>query len=773
MAKQNIMRNKKIQIFTILLLLVNIAFSQTARIKGFIYDKSDGEPVMFCNVMLKGTQLGVSTDIDGFYSISNVPAGKQIIVVSNLGYTTIEINVEVKEGEMVSKNLSIAKSSIVLQDIEISADKQENKTQVKTSLIKVTPKQIKQVPSVGGEPDLAQYIQTLPGVVFTGDQGGQLYIRGGSPIQNKLTMDGMIIYNPFHSIGLFSVFDSDIIKNADIYTGGFNAEYGGRISSIMDITMRDGNKKRFAGKVSVSPFGSKVLLEGPLKKQDISSNSGSASYIFSGKTSYLEQSSKLLYSYIDTAGLPFNYTDLYGKVSLNGASGSKINLFGFKFSDQVKYQHLTNMNWDTWGVGGNIVVVPSGSSVLIKANMAYSKYGITMGDSESYPKFSSIGGFNGGISFTYFMGKNELKYGIELLGFTTDYTFYNSLNRKLQDKQNTTEAAGYIKYKYTYGNLILEPSFRMHYYQSLSETSPEPRLGLKYNITENLRFKFAGGFYSQNLIAATSDQDVVNLFYGFLSGPEDLQSTFDGEEVTSRLQKARHAIAGVEYDLTNRISINLEGYYKQNTQLATLNRNKIYDDNQLNFDKPDYLKKDFIIEVGDAYGFDFVTKYDYKRLYVWAVYSLGYVTRFDGYKSYSPHYDRRHNVNLVVAYTFGEDLNWDFGLRWNLGSGFPFTQTQGFYEKIEFENINSNYTTSNGSMGIQYGDLNKGQLPYYHRLDISLKRKFEFSNNTTLLATASVTNAYNRENIFYFDRIEYKRVNQLPLMPSIGVSLTF
>ena len=122
------------------------------------------------------------------------------------------------------------------------------KTEVKVATIKISKKDLEMVPTIGGEPDLAQYMQVIPGVVFTGDQGGQLYIRGGSPIQNKVLLDGMIIYSPFHSIGLFSVFDSDIIRNTDVYTGGFNAEYGGRISSIMDIKTIDGNKKEFGGK---------------------------------------------------------------------------------------------------------------------------------------------------------------------------------------------------------------------------------------------------------------------------------------------------------------------------------------------------------------------------------------------------------------------------------------------------------------------------------------------------------------------------------------------
>ena len=187
------------------------------------------------------------------------------------------------------------------------------KTEVKAAAIKVSKKDLEMIPTIGGEPDIAQYMQIIPGVVFTGDQGGQLYIRGGSPVQNKVLLDGMIIYSPFHSIGLFSVFDSDIIKSTDVYTGGFNAEYGGRISSIMDINTIDGNKKNLSGKVSANTFGSKIFLEGPVTK-------GKSSFIVSAKNSYLDKTSNYIYKdpilFFDDKGLPYSYFDLYGKLTL-------------------------------------------------------------------------------------------------------------------------------------------------------------------------------------------------------------------------------------------------------------------------------------------------------------------------------------------------------------------------------------------------------------------------------------------------------------------------
>jgi len=149
---------------------------------------------------------------------------------------------------MLQRRYLLKPSSQMLQAVQVDAEGQRRVQETRTSVITITPKDMAMMPSIGGSPDFAQYLQILPGIVSTGDQGGQLYVRGGTPIQNMLLLDGMLIYNPFHSIGLFSVFDTEIISTADVYTGGFGAEFGGRISSVMDIKTRDGNKKRVAGK---------------------------------------------------------------------------------------------------------------------------------------------------------------------------------------------------------------------------------------------------------------------------------------------------------------------------------------------------------------------------------------------------------------------------------------------------------------------------------------------------------------------------------------------
>ncbi len=772
-----------------LLLLTLLGVSQNATIRGFVYNKANGEPVAFSNVYLKGTTSGASTDLNGYFSINKVNPGSYTLLVTNLEFDTISEKITIKAGEILNKKFFSDKGGIVLNAVDVSADMVDKIETPNVAVQKIDPVAINKLPSVG-EPDLAQYLQVLPGVVFTGDQGGQLYIRGGLPIQNKVLLDGMVIYNPFHSIGLFSVFDNDIMRNADVYSAGFGAEYGGRTSSIMDITTRDGNKKHLSGKVSASTFGAKLTLEGPLKKLK-EDGKGSSSFLLSGKTSYLPQTSKTLYPYANKTnsdGLPFYYTDLYGKVSFNGNNGSKVSLFGYNFNDKVIYKDLASFNWTSFGGGSNFILIPQNSTLLIEGNFAYSQYKINyQGSTETDKKSSSVGGFNGGFNFLKYFGRNELKYGFELVGTNTNYELQNPNLAKITYAKNSLELGAYMKFRWLDKKkwIVLEPSFRLQYFASFNNLSPEPRLQGKVNFTKKIRLKFAGGLYSQSLMSASSDRDVVNLFYGFINGPENLPIEYknkNNETVTTKgvIQKSRHLVAGFEIDLFKHLEIQIEGYQKYFTQMASVNRDKLFDDTPENADKLDANKKDFIMEQGEATGLDFTAKYERKRFYFWAVYSLTYNKRYTGNTAsgdvfeYAPIFDRRHNVNLVGTYTFGKKRNLDLSIRWNYGSGFPFTPTKGYYPQVDFNNqFTYDYTTANANLGYVPGDYNSRRLPDYHRMDISLKWLYNINEKTKLEVNIGATNVYNRENIFYYDRVRNKRVNQLPILPNINISYKF
>lgn len=762
--------------------------AQTGTIKGFVYEAENREPSAFTPVSLVGTSFGAITDVDGYFSISKLPGGNYTLRVIFAGFDTLTKPVSVREGQIVSELVYIKRSITQLGGVVVTQERREAEGRVQISVTQLTPKQIERLPSYGGQGDLAQYLQVIPGVVITGDQGGQLYIRGGSPIMNKVMMDGMVLYNPFHSIGLFSVFDNDIIRNADVMTAGFNAEYGGRVSSMMDITTRDGNKQRLSGKVAASTFAGKVLLEGPLKKQ-VNPGDGASSFLLNFKHSYLNESSKSLYAFVDTAGLPFSFTDAYGKVSLNAANGSKVNLFGFRFADGVRYRSVSDLEWINTGGGANFVLAPSGSAVLIDGVFAISNYEIQLKERELQPRTSSINSFNGGLNFKYFVGENEAKYGVDIVGVKTNFNYYNSIGLGLSQQKISTEIAAYFNYKIKVKRLVLDPGIRAHYYATPSVMSLEPRFGFKYNLSNpdatvekwpKVRVKGAVGRYSQNLIAAQSDRDVVNLFYGFLTAPEDLPSTFKEEDGSVRdvkdpIQRADHAVFGFEVDLSKRFKANIEGYIKDFKQVTNLNRDKQFEDTPEFSNQPEELRKDFVLERGKAYGGDILLKYELdQKLYLWGVYSLNFVERWDGKRVYNPIWDRRHNMNFVASYTFGKFNSWKASARWNYGSGFPFTPTQGFYEELPFTGgIGQDLPTANGNLGILYGDLNSKRLPDYHRLDLGVTKTWKFSERQQLQFDISVTNAYDRRNIFYFDRVTASRKDQLPFLPSAGVSYTF
>jgi len=770
----------KVYTFLFFLFFSTGLLAQTGTVRGFIFAAESGEPVIFTNVFFEGTTIGASTDVNGYYSITKIKPGTYTMVVSAISFEVYKKEIKIERDKILTVKINLKTSAIEMDEVTISAERQESQTKVKMSVTSVSTREIASIPSVGGQADIAQYMQVIPGVVFTGDQGGQLYIRGGSPVQNRVTLDGMTIMQPFHSIGLFSVFDTDLMKNADVYTGGFDARYGERISSVIDITMRDGNKYKTHGMVGASTFGAKASIEGPIKKPK-NADDGAITYVLSLKDSYLDQTSKSIYPYVnDGEGLPFDYTDLYAKVTFSGASGTKFNLQGFSFNDRVTFDEQTELNWTNWGAGGNFILVPTASASLLQGRFNFSKYSIDLVEANNKPRSSEVSNFDLGLDMKYFIKKNELKYGFDISGMTTTFNSFNSFGTTTSQASNTTNLSVYGLYQFLLANdkLVINAGARAIFYSSISFISLEPRLGLKYNITPIFRIKASWGVYTQNLVATNSDRDVVNLFYGYVTSPESITKDITNQDGTvtefkHSIQKAVHYIAGIEYDINEYLNINIEGYYKNYPQLINANRHKVFD--QTNTEAPDSLKRDFLIETGTVVGIDFVLKYQDRKNFLWLVYSYSKSDRWDGSILYNPIYDRRHNANIVYSRKFGKRNSWEANARWNFGSGFPFTQTAGFYEPQELtDGIHTDITTSNSEeLGFILSDLNKGRLPTYHRLDLGVKKTFFFKAKSRLVVDVSVTNVYNRSNVFFVNRFTSEVVNQLPILPALGINYYF
>lgn len=764
------------------------SFSQDYTVRGFIYDKSNGEPMSFEKIKVlkldSSIVAGAVTDLNGFFSIPKLEKGNFLLKVENFKYEVSIQKVEIKEGKKIyDLKFELIKKDVVkeLDEVKVSADNKTKRTEIEISKLKLDQKGLERIPSYGAENDIVGAFSVTPGVVTTGDQGGQLYVRGGTPIQNKVLLDGMTVYNPFHSIGFFSIFETELVKNVDIYTGGFESKYGGRISSVMDITYRDGNRQEFGGKVSASPFLAKLVLEGPIGKKNADGSPRAGSYIFSAKHSLLDYTSKTLYPRInDGNGLPFNFTDLYGKVTFTADGGSKFSAFGFHNQDSVNYS-VADLNWDASGGGINFLMVPSGSPIFIRGHVNGSNFQTTFAETALEPRFSKIGGFDLGFDFSVFLkNESEMNYGFNLSGFNTQFVTYNEAKRKIEANNFTTEIGTYFNYRKVTNRWVIQAGMRVQVYASLNTISPEPRLGLKYNANENLRFKFSGGRFSQNFTSASSDKDVVNLFNGLLSAPTNVQEQFVNEfqkikNTKNGLQYAWHAILGFEYDLGKNITFNVEGYYKYFSQLSNINQNKLYEDVAQFEQIDDVFKKDFILESGQSYGVDFLVKYNKDRWFLWGVYSLGKNTRWDGFIEYFPVFDRRHNINLVGSYLFGKKKDYEVNVRWNLGSGLPFTPNAGFYQGETFQGgVTTDYVTNNPTTtSTLLGSFNSQRLPAYHRLDVTFKKQFVFKNKTSMELIASVTNVYGRNNIFYVNRVTGEEIYQFPILPSFGLSYKF
>ena len=504
-------------------------------------------------------------------------------------------------------------------------------------------------------------------------------------------------------------------------------------------------------------------------------NGSSISYLLSGRTSYLKYSAPIFYPYTNATGLPYTFTDLYGKINITGAGGSNVSFFGFNYRDNVDFTNAASYGWNSYGMGTKFLLVPSLTSTIMEGTIALSGYSSSETIPTIKPSNSSIGTFEANINFINYAGKDLFKYGINLLAFNTSFDFNNAAAVEVSEQDFSTELGAFANYTKVINRWVLDPGFRVNYYASQSEISYEPRLGIKYVLTDHIRVKVAGGVYSQNLMSVSSDRDVVNLFYGFIADPDNIPTHFNGQATTSVLQKSLHAVGGFEMDFGRNITMNLEAYVKDFTQLTNLNPDKIYDNTVSFINKPEILREDYILESGKAYGMDLKLVYDKKPFYVWITYSLGFVTRNDSLQVYPTNWDRRHTVNLLASYSFGKNRSWEFNSRFSFGTGFPFTKTAGFYDQQTFPNgVATNYTTANGQLGVLYNNLmNTGRLSDYHRLDVSLQKTYSYSRSRELRLNATITNVYDRANVFYFNRATYQTINQLPILPSVGITLMF
>ncbi len=764
----------RIIIFFFLFFLSHVnSLSQTAIVKGYVYDAENGEPLPRIAVILKGTLFGASTDENGFYTIRNVPVGQYAVEARSIAFLPAEEIIELREGQARLVVFQLTRLVINIREATISAKKDMYKERNVSSVHRLSSTTIDRIPSFMAKPDLAEYLQVVPGVVSTGDRGGQLYFRGGTPVQNLTLLDGMTVINPFHSIGFVSVFDTDLLQTVDVYTSGFGASYGGRVSSVMDIKTRTGNRNNYAGKASVSTFGYGILLEGPIRKMT-KEDPSSTSIIVSQKRSFIDATQTLLAPYLDSIGIPFSYNDLFGKYTFRNNEGDQFDLSAFHFRDRANYTGVMQTNWQNTGARAKYVYSPRFSSSLWSSQLAYSDYRGDLQEEDFQPRKTHYSSFDVHMVNSHTSEIFDWKAGFGFTTFATSHEYLNLDSLMVRDDLYTMDADLFFDSKIRLKRWLIEPGLHLRLYSNYFNFFLEPRIRVKYTLTESVSLNLSGGLYSQELLSTMADEDVIKVFQGFKIGVSNVENLFFGEWESIRIQRAWHFASGIHWLPNEYFRMSTEVYIKDFTRLLNYNRYKIYPDKSAFSMNEQYYRKDYIFERGWAYGLDVLMDYNKDPWSFWLAYSLGYVVRQDEKITYNPHFDRRHNLNLLFGYKFGKDRKYDLKIRWNIGSGFPFTQTNGLYEDLTLMGQSMQQDVSaNGSTGVWYGEVNGGRLPWYHRLDISVHREWDLKKSRSLKASIGLINAYNRANVFYFDRVEYERINQYPIMPGFGLIMDF
>ena len=742
----------------LILMAAGTVDAQTATIRGFVTDAADGQPVPGVNVILTaddGTLIGAATDTDGFYAISRVAPGNYTFRVTFIGFDTVEETLMLVADAILTRNVELVESRTELGEVVVEVVRETaGAANITAGLQTVRPADIALVPSPDISADLVNYLTALPGVVSQGDRGGQLFIRGGEPTQNLVLLDGMVIFQPFHVVGFFSAFPSDIINTADVYAGGYGARFGGRLSSVIDITARTGNKRRFVGAASIAPFVSTVRLEGPIVP-------GKVSFVASVRESVIEQGAAKI---IDEP-LPFSFGDIFAKVHANLGESAQLSVSAIKTDDTGRLG-VNPLNedangitqdqvvWDNLAVGGRLFFLPKTLPVFAEITSSYSRLQNEFGLAGNPSRTTSVEMFSFAVNVTHYIGNTDVNWGLFLSNSTLEANLGGLFQNVDLDIEYLTEVGAYVEPEFTFDNgLRIQPGLRLQTFPSKSESFVEPRLRMVWN-TGMHRFSAAGGIYHQEVTGLNDRRDAGDIFTAWTAAPLGVIPT------------AQHAILGYRVNPTNGLIFSVEGFYKNLTDLLVPEWTS-FPRFTTRLEQADGTANgvDLRMEVGNGRVFQGSVSWGVSNVqYETSSRSLQLLTGSDQVE-YSPPHDRTHQLN-VMANVIVKGFN--FNARWQFGSGLPFNESLGFDRYVLLDSL-VNVLEEPGDERVLYGRPYTGRLPTYHRIDLSVDREFRVGPTSFLTFQAGVINAYDRRNLFFLDLFTLRRVDQLPLIPTVGL----
>jgi hypothetical protein len=659
-----------------------------------------------------------------------------------MGYVEKIKEFTIKAGKITELNLGLVPGSINYHPIVKLGEFEKKLNETDAGLFILSGKDVQLAPK-GIEADVMRSLQMIPGVKTSNDISSRYYVRGGGSDQNLVLLDGVTIYNPFHALGIFSIIDPEIINNVQFYKGTFPAEYGGRLSSIMNIKTNDGNKYRYTGSASASFLTGKVLLEGPIPD---------GSFIVTGRKSYF---GKVMRDFLNNQTAPFDFYDLSMKINYandNMLKNSKFTVKTLLSNDNIKYG---NSKLADYSFQNNIFGVDY-FQVWDKPLYSYISMSLSNYKADVFPNLSASKQRNNDVrefawnnDFTFlFNSRDELGLGLQVKTFTTDFNFENRVGSFLTYNSFGANFDFYAKYKFMrFDKFGCEAGVRISPISITAKSSQLllPNINMTYRIIPQIALKAAWGVYKQEIIAYSDDNDVVSIFEPYLVIPDYLSPS-----------KAIHYMVGFDIDFSSQFSMSVESYYKLLLHVVDINRNKVFASD------PDLISTN-----GESYGIEYFTKYNGESLFLSLGYTLAYAFKGIDAIKYYPKYDSRHQVDLLIGWNFG--AGWKASTVWTLSTGRPFTQSTGFYDKTYLMDYWSQYLTFEPNRPYALlGDVNTSRLPVYHRLDLSLSKEFALYF-MKMTFEANIINAYNRKNIFYFDRTTGERINMLPFLPTVSI----
>lgn len=725
------------------------AQEQDAILRGFVTDETDGTPLSQANVVLldsTGVVHATATDGDGFYQFSGIAPAAYRLEISYLGYETHRESLRLQPGSR-TRSVSLVPTQQELEEVTVEGEREVEDAEA--GLDRIRPADLETMPSPGPGSDLATYLRSLPSVSTTGDRGGRIFVRGGTPSQNLFLVDGTPVKKPFHIIGFYSAFPGDLVSSADFYAGGFGARYVGRLSSVLDVNLRPGNLKQYQGRVEVGPFVSSVQAEGPVDR-------GDKSLLVNYRQSVIEWTGRELLG----ESTPYRFYDLTTRLHTQGET-SQCSFTGLRTYDRGKIDpsRPSVFRWTNTSLGGKCLTFGGGSSQQVYVSFGTTHFSNTIqtpdGDLRSAGTWDTHVTLN--LENPYSWGRLNGGFWVQSNQF--DYSFSGTFLGVQAEETFDIATGGHVGAKWEVRpDLTVSPSVgaQVPIYWGTSTVEPRLRAAWQPGGSERTKITAAGGLYYQLVDGVTDERDAGSMFLAWFQIPE--------EEVLH----STHAMLGVDRQVTKNLRLSMEGYHKtlQNIPVPKWSTLAIFNTS-------------ITPAEGTAYGGNASLQYRTDALDLRANYGVGWVeyrasrNALEAWAdvetvAYNPPHDQRHTVGLTASADLGF---FTASARWQYSSGRPFTQGYGTDNFLEIRGLRDLPRDERGSNRLLFEEQYNARLPAYHRFDVSLEREVALSPTLDLAIEGGAINAYDRQNIFYLDLLTRDRVDQLPLIPYLGLTL--